>query len=435
MVNKNIIKKILDSKKYAEMRTKLTSGQNRFVEGVLDGRNVGLTGSAGTGKSFAVECVIKLLEDFDVNFGITSTTGISALTIGGTTIHSFMGMGLCQGDFELICSSVKKNRKVVDRIKFCDILLIDELSMMSGRVFEIVDKLFREIRKRNTPFGGVQIVCSFDVMQLPPIFNEGEEEYFFWETESWQKGEFGVVQLDEVVRQKDDEFVELLENIRFGREFDEGLIKSRIGAKLNSDTLIYLYATNRQVDSLNKKKLVEIKSKSVVYNAIDDGSEHNLKVLEKNCPAPKKLELKVGAQVMLLKNLSVESGLCNGSIGKVVELAPWEIKVKFGDNIVKIVQDEWAINEQVVVNGKMKLKKVASRLQLPLKLAWAISIHKSQSITLENAIMDLGNCFERGQVYVALSRVKGLNGLSIEKFNANRIEVNQKAVEFVNSLV
>ena len=393
-----------------------------------------MTGEAGTGKSFVIRHFLDKAREEGIPVGITASTGVSALNIGGSTIHAFCGIGLGEENEDVLLARVMQNHKVRERIKRCRILFIDEISMITGKLLDKIDYIFKGVRLSKEPFGGMKIVAAGDCLQLPPVFRDKDEGFFF-ESDAWEEADFNVIVLDEIIRQEDQFFRDMLSKIRVGELNDFSALYKRIGVQLpEGKNPIKLYSTNKKVDEENRRGLAKIKSEQRNYLALDDGPEHHLKSLDRNCLAPKNLQLKVGAKVMLLRNLDLSNGLCNGATGKVVAMRPGSVDVKFNSGIFKIEKESWEIREQIFdAEGNSYFKVLASRSQIPLKLAFAISIHKAQSATFDHAYMDLANCFEFGQVYVALSRVRSLEGLSLLSFYPSRIKVNQKCLEFYGS--
>jgi ATP-dependent DNA helicase PIF1 len=418
-----------------QLKDPLNADQRRFVDSCLAGENVFLTGNAGTGKSFVVERLLKYYLRNGSHVGVTASTGVAALNIGGTTLHSWAGIGLGDADVNSLYIDLLKKKKARMRILMSSALFIDEISMIKASLLDKLDILFQKIRKSDKPFGGIQCIFVGDFLQLPAII-KGDDDKLAFESEFWASANFKVMQLKNIVRQSDQAFSSLLSNIRVGNTDDLSLLKTRIGAKFKDGiNPVKLYSRNIDVDAENRRNLTLIKSALKSFTANEYGESHHLAFFEKNCPAPKVLELKVGAQVMLLKNLSLDDGLCNGAIGVVTGFSGIGVLVRFSSGVHYIERESWDIKEQTYsADGSMLVKVVASRSQIPLKLAWASTIHKVQGATIDHAVMDLSDCFECGQVYVALSRVRNLEGLSLMPFNADRIKVNRSCLDFYDRL-
>lgn len=423
------------------MDIKLNSGQHKAYDLIVNGKNVFLTGSAGTGKSVVINYYKERYSMFK-NIAITSTTGVSALVIGGSTLHSYLGIGLGTESVEYLIKKICKNPNMKKRWKNLDVLVIDEVSMLSPELFDKLELIARNLRRvRNVPdkpFGGIQLVLTGDFLQLPVV----KSDNFVFEAESWSTCVEETVYLTEIMRQKDNDFQSVLNEIRFGivTERCKQMLSSRIKKELKNDKGIRptkIYTTNVSVDVLNTRELEKLnKSERFTYEMDFEFLDPNLKTSDKEKLIEKysksiisstSLELCVGAQVMLLCNLDVENGLVNGSRGIVLEFIE-NIPVVGFFNCSKIIDSHtWEMKEGDEV--------VCRITQLPLKLAWAFTVHKSQAITLDYAEVDLGNMFTYGQAYVALSRVKNLEGLSILDINFDKIQAHPKAVKYYNLLL
>ena len=346
------------------------------------------------------------------NIAVTSTTGTSALLINGTTIHSFLGIGLGKASVDILYLNIIKKPYIAKRWRDLNVLIIDEISMLDPELFDKLEQLARSIRKNNLHFGGIQLILSGDFLQLP---NVSDPDSFCFEAKSWSKCIDIVVYLTEIFRQNDEVFQKVLSEVRIGNLSDEsvGILESRIDTKLTNDFGIIptkIYALNVDVDNENQRALDTLAEKNenlefCEYNRTHTVLKKSLKFvdekLKKVCIAPETLQLCVGAQVMLIYNLDLEAGLA-------------------------IDYHEWIIEE----NGE----KILSICQIPLKVAYACSVHKIQGITLDYVEIDMQDIFEAGQAYVALSRVKTLAGLSIKNFNVENIFSNKKARKFYENL-
>jgi ATP-dependent DNA helicase PIF1 len=277
------------------------------------------------------------------------------------------------------------------------------------------------------------VFCG-DPLQLPPVFKGDEEtDSLFFEAKSWVNARVEKVTLNKIVRQQGDQkFAKLLNEVRVGNIENIHLLEECIGRKFDKGiNPVKLYSRNLNVENENNRKLFSLSGVAKSFKSIDFGSEHHIQFFNKNCPAPQTLELKVGAQVMLLKNVDLAAGLCNGSIGVVTGFPTTGIEVAFDSGKVILERDSWEIKEQNVnAKGEATLRTVAERMQYPLKLAWAITIHKSQGATLDHVEVDIADAFATGQAYVSLSRVREMKSLSLKPFNASVIKVNKKALEY-----
>lgn len=406
----------------------LTKSQNKFMELFKNSReNLFLLGAAGTGKSHCIN-LIKNSEEFKTGkILLTSSTGTSALNIGGSTLHSALGIGLANDSIPGLIKKISFNKKAKKRIQHCSSIIIDEISMISGETFDKVVGVVSFFRKKMPRF-----ILIGDPCQLSPVFKD-DSSYIF-QSDSFKKLEFKKVVLTEVVRQSDKAFIDALAKIRTGDCSDIGLFDSRISRTI-PDGAIVVFCKNVDVDRFNMKKLSELKTPSRTFQSNDVGNEYQLESLDRNCLAPKRLELKVGAQVMLLKNLDVDDGLVNGSIGVVVDLKSNKPKVKFSSGTVELNKEKWELTEDVVdANGVMKKKVVAFREQIPLKLAWGSTVHKTQSITCDKIHLDLDGCWGHGQAYTALSRARTLEGLTLSSISPSMVKVDKEVIEFYKNI-
>lgn len=423
--------------------------QELAIEIMLAGHSVFLTGSAGAGKTYALNEFIREAKRLGKKVAVTASTGIAASHLNGNTIHSWSGIGVRDNLSRSFYDKMPKTRR--EKINKADILIVDEISMLHGDYLDMVDQVCRKIREaEETPFGGLQVVLSGDFFQLPPVVrrNNGDALIdepivtpFAYNSVSWQELDPVILYLETQFRQDDDEFLEILNKIRAGeitRDHAEK-IAERYGAKLEGyDEITELHTHNRNVDSQNDRKLAELEGDSHFYEMTTTGKDYFVERLVSSCLALAKLELKEGALVMALKN-SPEGRYVNGSIGVVVGFQPAVIVdgspmlqtdypiVKFRNGWESaIVPDTWEIRDGDT--------KVASLTQIPLKLAYAITVHKSQGMTLDAARMNLANVFEPGMGYVALSRVKSLQDISITGLTSKAFfvhpEVGEKDIEF-----
>jgi ATP-dependent DNA helicase PIF1 len=413
----------------------LTALQKDFFVKFFHKENIFLTGPAGTGKSYTVNLLFKFLDSKGMFYGKTATTGVAALNIGGTTVHSWSGMGLADEHGMDLLNKVKDNVKARKRIESSKVLVIDEVSMAKGELIEKLDIVCQYIRDSDKPFGGIQVVFVGDFMQLPPVFSHNEEERFAFESQAWLTSKITTIHLTEIVRQHDEpHFAKFLNDVRMGAVSDLSVLSECVGRKFPDDGIkpVKLFCKNIDVNSHNEKELAKIASAERTYGANDEGADSWKLFFDKNCPAPTHLRLKKGAQVILLVNKDVEMGLVNGSVGIVQNLYDSSVEVKFACGTVLVEYNNWEVkqNEFDTLTGTMKKVVLAKRRQIPLKLAWALTIHKAQGSTLDRAEIDIGEAFAAGQVYVALSRVRNLKSLSVKSFSSNKITVNKKCLNF-----
>lgn len=417
-----------------------TDKQKSFFESLFSGENVFLTGPGGVGKSYCLSTLFEFLERERFFVGKTASTGIAAVNISGSTIHSFAGLGLADKDGRALLNDVKKNKKAIRRISGCRMLFIDEISMIDSDLLDKLDLVFREFRQSGKPFGGVQVCFSGDFLQLPPVAKGffDKSQAFCFNSDAWKGADIKAVYLDEIIRQdKTSEFAALLNEIRQGDLTNVALLDKCVHKKNKKSKVdpVRLFCINKNVDVYNHEKLKSIDSESRFYYADDTGDPRHIEFLNKNCLAPKTLELKIGAQVILLYNLNTELGFVNGTVGviKSFENGLPVLERTDGETII-VEKQSWDIKEAVAVGDRTDYNVVASRKQIPLKLGWAATVHKSQGMTLDTAEVDLDRAFEYGQVYVALSRVKSMDGLILKNFDPSLIKAHPSALKFYKEL-
>lgn len=528
----------------------LSDEQNNIIKLASEGHNIFYTGSAGTGKSILLRELIselKMIHGSD-KVAVTASTGLAACNIGGITAHSFAGIGLGAGDPDSLVNKVKRSKRHRDRWQTIKTLIIDEISMIDSELLDKLDYIAQKIRKNRNPFGNIQLIFCGDFFQLPPVTRGNATKYAF-ESELWKTAFKISIKLEKVFRQQGDLiFIDMLNKLRMGYIDQNTEIEfQKLARPLIQDDIIpaELYCTRNEVDKANNSRLNSLSGQLFIFNAIDGGTLKDADMREKllqNFMAPKCLSLKVGAQVMMIKN--VDETLVNGSLGKVIAFvdhdtfAFYDTVLKNSGNMTvqeleqykgnielltarvlrdpsegteqpirnKISKDEFCrydpnvsdtdveelfnilqdtavsfgnsddtpevidlkknifIILQKSTNGQRKLPLVnfktsdlsnrlvlvepedwaiedekevslVSRVQLPLMLAWSLSIHKSQGQTLPKLKVDLKRVFEKGQTYVALSRAVSRDGLQVLNFDRKKIETHKKVVDFYTTLI
>lgn len=398
-------------------------------------QNVFLTGKAGTGKSTFLTYFRKHTKK---NIAVVAPTGVAALNVSGQTIHSFFRMKPKFVDVK----EIKSVRSEV--IKKLDLLIIDEISMVRADVFDGIDHTLRRTRKCSEPFGGVQVCVIGDLFQLPPVVGRAEMEFyreryespFFFCTDAYREGNFHNLQFSTIHRQNDEEFIEILNQIRSG-ECDEETLKTLNGRVIARATpapgTLVLCTTNALAESINQTKLNHLSGELKCYDGSMSGT---FNVNGDRLPAPQELRLKEGAQVMLTKN-DPEGRWVNGSLGTVEAMKKDAIMVRVDGECYRVEAEKWKTLGYEYDEDEEKIveKTLGSYTQFPLTLAWAITIHKSQGKTLKRAIIDLGSgAFAPGQLYVALSRCVSLDGIALKKpINAADIRCDGQVMEFTES--
>ncbi len=397
--------------------------QDRALDILKTGANVFLTGEPGAGKTYVINQYINWLEAAGMHVAVTASTGIAATHIGGMTIHSWSGVGikdyLSPADLDAIVSK----EKIVKRVKATQVLVIDEISMLDGKILNSVNKILRTIRASEEPFGGIQVVCIGDFFQLPPVTRQGDIMTYAFMSEAWLALKPLICYLSEQHRQADEIFLGLLGSIRKNQiEEDHYTLLSEqteIGYADVEPTRLYTH--NADVDAVNNQKLTELPGKIRKFQMAGKGGKPLIEGLMKNCLSPQMLELKEDAMVMCTKN-NFEVGYVNGTLARVIEFASnGDPVIETTDGKVITMQTtSWEIAE----DGKV----LAQITQYPLRLAWAITVHKSQGMSLDAAEIDLSKAFVYGQGYVALSRVRSLEGLKVLGMHPNALQVDPLVV-------
>jgi ATP-dependent DNA helicase PIF1 len=404
--------------------------QGLALEIMLSGESVLLTGPAGAGKTFVLNQFIKLAKSEGKHVSVTATTGLAATHLGGTTIHSWAGIGVSDHLPSGFAEHLGKGRREI--IEKTNVLIIDEISMLHDYRLDMVDEACRLVRRKDEPFGGIQLIMSGDFFQLPPI-NRGDSRAggFVVHSKAWEELDPTICYLEEQHRQDDEDLLGILNALRGGdirRHHAEMLLARVDQAPADDITLTELHTVNIDVDRINEVKLDELEGDELQYTQTTTGSENYVENLQRSVLAPEVLRLKQGALVMAVKN-SQERKYANGSIGTVIDFEPGTeypiIEFRNGKTVT-MVPDTWELRD-----GD---KKRASITQIPLRLAWAITVHKSQGMTLDAARIDLRKAFVEGMGYVALSRVKNLSNLYLSGINRMALAISEDAQNIDGSL-
>jgi len=388
------------------------------------GRSVLLTGAAGAGKTYVLNKYIKRAKKAGKNVAVTATTGLAATHLNGTTIHAWAGIGVHSQFDKHMANKLAKQRQ--DLIKKADVLVIDEISMLHDYRLDMVDEVLRFVRDNQEPFGGVQVILCGDFFQLPPVNRSGDRMgSFVTNSQAWRQNVFTVCYLQTQFRQRDDElYTAILNGIRAGvltRSQLDALQDRSNGVDDPFTPRTRLLTVNMDVDDVNHEQLDELDGEEHTYEMETSGGKQYVETLQRSCLAPQTLRLKLGAQVMCIKN-SQDRKYVNGSLGKVVgfeKLTDYPIVELTNGKEVTIRVESWDL-----MDGD---KRRASIMQLPLRLAWAITVHKSQGMTLDAARIDLSRAFVEGMGYVALSRVRSLRHLILDGLNGMALRVSPLA--------
>jgi ATP-dependent DNA helicase PIF1 len=404
--------------------------QGLALEIMLSGESVLLTGPAGAGKTFVLNQFIRLSKVEGKHVSVTATTGLAATHLGGTTIHSWAGIGVADSLPQGFAEHLAKGRREI--IEKTDVLIIDEISMLHDYRLDMVDEACRLVRRKDEPFGGIQLIMSGDFFQLPPI-NRGDSRSggFVVHSNVWRELDPTVCYLQEQHRQDDEELLDILNALRGGdirRHHAEKLL-ARVDEQPPEGTILTeLHTVNIDVDRLNDTKLDELGGDELFYTQSTTGSDNYVENLQRSVLAPATLRLKKGALVMAVKN-ALDRKYANGSLGTVMDFEPsteYPIVEFRNGHVVTMAPDTWELRD-----GD---KKRASISQIPLRLAWAITVHKSQGMTLDAARIDLRKAFVEGMGYVALSRVKNLRNLYLSGINRMALAVSEDAQTIDSSL-
>ena len=426
---------------YEALADAILTPENLFRTAALGGDNCFLTGAGGTGKSTQLRAFIKdLAVGHQRRVSITAPTGVAALNVGGMTIHRFCGMligpAAGQSNEDYFAQLERDSRRSIlagfNRVRRCEVLVIDEVSMLPGRQLEFVEYLFRRLRRRDEPFGGCQVIATGDFLQLPPVRTSEAEPYdWAFQSPAWTAAHFRPFVLTQVRRQDEAAFVRALADFRVGRVWGDSarLLQSRVRSNPPA-TMPRLFTHNIQVDKWNNFQLSELPGEESVLDAEQTGPDFQREYLVKNLLTPATLHLKPGALVMFTVNKatpgSSEPMFVNGQMGTVVEIERDAVLVKPKDgDVIRVERFTWRYDQQDADSGSFS--------QFPLRLAWAMTIHKAQGLTLDSAYLDIRAAREPGQAYVAVSRVRSLAGLNFKEWFKG-VHVSPEAIEFYKGL-
>lgn len=390
------------------------------------GYNVFLTGAAGSGKTYLLNQYIQHLKDNGITVGITASTGIASTHMGGTTIHSWSGMGIRDAMSEKDIMDLMKRPYLRKRFEKTRVLIIDEISMLHAHRLDLVDLICRTFKRNSIPFGGLQVIMCGDFFQLPPVSKKDEPPAEFVVTsQSWRDLQPQICYLEEQYRQDDRSFLRVLNDIR-NNEVSEMTVEY-LSERLDKDTRGYvdptrLFTHNADVDAINQAHLEKLEGEAHEYPMDWRGSFQITEILKKSCLAPETLVLKKGARVMFVKN-NYDLGYVNGTLGEVIgfDKDDFPIVRTFDGSELVVGREEWAVKEDNT--------ELAAITQYPLRLAWAITVHKSQGMSLDAAEIDLSRSFIPGMGYVALSRVRSLSGLKLMGMNQMALQINPDVSE------
>lgn len=397
--------------------------QRKALAILKSGKNVFLTGSAGAGKTYVLNQFISYLKDAKIPVAVTASTGIAATHMNGMTIHSWSGIGVKETIGPRDLQNLKVKKFIKDKLEKVQVLIIDEISMLHKQQLEMVNTVLKFFKNNQLPFGGVQVVFCGDFFQLPPVGKAGEEnrDKFAFMSQAWMEATLTVCYINEQHRQADNSLNQILNEIRDGKASQSTLDVLTSAMKHNAkpdEVITKLYTHNADVDRINLSFLKQLDGESKMFKAVVKGPEKLLELLKKSVLTDQELELKTGTKVMFIKN-NYDKGFMNGTIGEITGFSDEgfpQVKIRDG-KIIDAEPEDWRIDDET---GNV----LATFSQVPLRLAWAITVHKSQGMTLDSAEVDLSKTFERGQGYVALSRLKDLENLYLRGFNAMSLQID-----------
>lgn len=438
----------------------LSKEQQIAFDKYVQGHNIFITGPGGAGKSALIKLINTHAYKQFKDIHVTALTGCAAVLLNckAKTLHSWAGIGLGNGTIEDLVTKIKKNKFAKALWKGTDILVVDEVSMLSLKLFDSLNAIGKAVRNNSSPFGGIQLIFSGDFFQLPPVGNKDEPDTqrFCFESEDWNTvfHKNSQIQLVKIFRQTDEIYSTILNQIREGKikRRSNEMILEYVGRPFDPKLVAEptkLFPTKNKVENINNTKMSSLQGTTKEFkikylndlemtktdrinrmNFTDKEIQLELDFLSSNLICDKEMRLKIGAQVMCVVNIQSDTGLevCNGSQGLITEFCEMTgcPRVKFNNGIERtMIRHVWASDKIPGIGVS----------QVPLILAWALTIHKSQGATLDAAEIDVGSgIFECGQTYVALSRVKSLQGLYLTSFDAKRIRINKKVKEFYDAL-
>jgi len=438
----------------------LSREQQIAFDKYVQGKNIFITGPGGSGKSALIRLIYKHAYNSNKNIEVTALTGCAAVLLNckAKTLHSWAGIGLGKGTIEYLVNKIKKNKFAKALWKGTDILVVDEVSMFSLKLFDTLNAIGKAVRNNQKPFGGIQLIFSGDFFQLPPVGDkeEPDTQRFCFESEDWNNVFHNncQIQLVKIFRQTDEIYSTILNQIREGKikRKSNDLLLEYVGRPFDTKLVAEptkLYPTRNKVENINNTKMSSLEGcekefnikylkdlemtkseRAIRYEYTDKDIQLELDFLANNLICEKEMKLKIGAQIMCVINIQSDIGLevCNGSQGIITGFCDITCcpRVKFNNGIERVMMRHVWVSDKIPGIGVS---------QVPLILAWALTIHKSQGATLDTAEIDVGSgIFECGQTYVALSRVKSLDGLYLTSFDAKRIRINKKVKDFYESL-
>jgi ATP-dependent DNA helicase PIF1 len=415
------------------------TGQQQAIEKLLEGGNVFLTGAAGTGKSFVVQRFLE--EKGDMRIALLATTGAASIIIDGRTFHSFFGLWNFHAGYDEMVRTALQMRSLYDRVRGTECIVIDEVSMLNSRTIKAGEEIARRVRQNDAPWGGMQVIATGDFCQLPPVTTTRDREEGFCEkgqtdwvfnSDVWDNSRFKTIELTEIMRTSEARFLGVLAKLRMGVRDDEvqAFLEERIIGSVpaeNSD-MPMLFSRKANVVKCNDVRLGRLQGREWRFRTIYNGDESAVKKLKTNCPLDEELVLRDGALVMIRTNdpNGYPYQYANGSLGHFLEhdaeTDVLRIRLKSGQDVeIRRKEFHWK-------NGDGR--NTASAINFPVNVGYSTTIHKSQGATMDNLIVDMGNVWESGQAYVALSRVRGEEGLRVLRPSRGKVFLEDAVKKF-----
>lgn len=409
-----------------DMIKNLNKQQLKVLKTLLNSKdNLFITGAAGTGKSYVLKLFRDMKKAQNEQVPVVASTGAAALLVNGVTFNSYFGLGIMAGGVEATIDNALTNRSVCERIVYTDTIIIDEISMISGDTFKAADLLCQKVRQNKKLFGGIRVIAVGDFLQLGP-YSETEKIDWLFDSANWKKSKIKKLELTNIMRTKDKDFLEVLSKVRLGKvdsKVQKFLNKHLIKTKEQDFVGPRIFSRNYEVDDYNKKQLEFLPGTPVACPTKYAGEAGFIQRIKENLVVPEVLYLKKGALVMMRVN-NFKEGFVNGTLGHVVGMTSDVLTIKKLSG--EMIHVKKHVFEHLNGNGEV----VARALNFPLTLAWAVTIHKAQGASLDKALISLDRLWLHGQAYTALSRLSTSQGLFLTKWNKSSFIVDKKVLKY-----
>ncbi len=410
-------------------QAELTTCQTSALDKLEREGNIFLTGAAGTGKSFLLDQYLR--DKSSLSFPIVASTGAAAVIIGGRTFHSFFGLGIMEGGLHAAVLRASKNKRLITLLLSAQCVIIDEISMLSGTTLYAAEQIARRVRGRDEPWGGLRIIAVGDFAQLPPVTPAGQQKDWAFMHDVWRTSDFHPALLSTVMRTQESEFLTILNHVRKGEVNDHvrDFLNRHMDATEEQEEGTRLYAHRAKAEEYNLRRLDSLTARLHSFRTVYEGNEQYLENAKRAMPIPDELHLKENSLVMMRKNdVSFGRLYVNGSLGHVVQIDDEELHIRLltGETI-QVQREKFSY-----LDGDGR--ELLGAWNFPVTLAWATTIHKAQGASLDRMTVDLSSLWEPGQAYVALSRVRGASGLSIERWSPNGIRAEPLVTQLYDVL-